>query len=86
MHLLKAPRMRSGTGNYLSPLTATRSPLAVVVASSRRWQLSYLLPAYSEHFLNCFGQNQVDYLKPLLRLLKIILLALGFVFLLLEVS
>lgn len=52
----------------------------------RRSQPSYLLAAYSEHFLNCFGQNQVDYLKPLIRLLKTILLALGLVFFLPEVS
>lgn len=33
-----------------------------------------------QHFLICFNQNQLDYLEPLIRRLKIILLDFGFVF------
>lgn len=83
--------------SYLSPLSTATSPLAAAVPAhwfpllslplGRRQQPSiYWLHSSSECCLACFRQNQVDYLKPLIRLLKIILLAFGFVFFFLKCS
>lgn len=45
-----------------------------------------VLRGSQQHFLTCFRPDQVDYLKPVIRLLKIILLAFGFVFSVPEVN
>lgn len=100
-HIWKALKLRavwaSEQWSYLSPLSTATSPLAAAVSThclpllslplGRVQQPSICwLHSSSECCLMCFRQNQVDYLKPLIRLLKVILLAFGFVFFLPEVQ
>lgn len=62
----------AGVGSCADPTDHSSPP-----CSGPCWPLP--LHSSHEHSLICFRQSQVDYLEPLIRLLKIILLPFGFV-------